>query len=65
MFEVVPEKSLVAPADAIIYQLDEADGSIRKLGSFEGIPSDDNVLNLMLREGNQLFDSLLEIEQQL
>ncbi len=30
-----------------------------------GIPSDRNLLNMLLREGNQLFDSLLEIEEEL
>jgi len=31
----------------------------------EGLPSDENQLNMMLEEGNELFARLLEIEQQL
>ena len=46
-------------------QLDEKNGSITKLEMIEGIPSDKNYLNESLAEGNLLFDSLLEIEQDL
>ena len=48
-----------------MYQLDEADGSIHKLKDIDGIPSDKNYLNKTLAESNMLFDSLLEIEQEL
>jgi hypothetical protein len=40
-------------------------GSIKKLGDFEGIPSDRNFLNDSLAASNRLFDSLLEIEEEL
>ena len=63
--KIVPEKSLISSDAVVVYQLDEADGSIKKLSAPEGIPSDKNYLNKMLAEGNQLFDSLLEIEQEL
>ena len=43
----------------------EKDGSITKLETIDGIPSDKNYLNETLAEGNLLFDSLLEIEQEL
>jgi len=62
---IVPVKSLIAANDAVIYQLDEINGVIRKLLAPEGVPSDANYLNDMLREGNRLFDSLLEIEEEL
>ncbi|MCB9231749.1 MAG: ATP-binding protein [Bacteroidia bacterium] len=62
---IVPLDSTVQSSDVVIYQLDERDGSIRKLEDFEGIPSDRNYLNQQLGEGNQLFDSLLELEQAL
>ncbi len=65
LHEIVPEQSLVFPDDVTIYQLDETDGSIKKLPTYEGIPSDQNYLNASLAEGNHLFDSLLEIEQEL
>lgn len=63
--EIVPITSLVSGDNVVIYQLDERIGSISQLPEYEGIPSDKNFLNMMLREGNQLFDSLLEIEEQL
>jgi predicted ATPase len=62
---VVPVKSIVNPLDIVVYQLNEADGTIQKLPQFEGIPSDKNYLNSSLMEANQLFDSLLEIEEEI
>jgi predicted ATPase len=62
--KVVPLKSLVAATDVAVYQFDDA-GNIQKLPNYEGIPSDDNYLNTSLAEGNQLFGSLIEIEQDL
>lgn len=61
--EIVPMASSVAADDIIIYELDEKDGIIKKLGNFEGIPSDSNFLNKSLGQTNLLFDSLLEIEE--
>ncbi|MEA1922786.1 MAG: AAA family ATPase [Pseudomonadota bacterium] len=62
---IVPLKSTIDPKDVSVYQLDEKNGTISKLRSYEGIPSDQNFLNESLAEGNNLFDSLLEIEQEL
>jgi len=62
--KVVSEKSLVSPNSVAIYELD-AKGMIKRLPDFEGIPSDSNVLNEMLKEGNLIFDALLEIEEAL
>ncbi len=63
--KIVPLKSTISAKDISIYQLDEKSGNIIKLNSYEGIPSDKNFLNESLAEGNNLFDSLLEIEQEL
>ncbi|MCK9450590.1 MAG: ATP-binding protein [Bacteroidales bacterium] len=65
LYALIPEKALVSSNNVIIYQLDEQDGSIKKLDTVDGIPSDENYLNDRLAEGNHLFDSLLEIEQEL
>jgi hypothetical protein len=46
------------------YELTEQ-GEIRELATYKGLPSDENYLNLSLGETNQLFDDLLEIEEQL
>ncbi len=61
----VPLKSTIASSDLSIYQLDEKNGTIEKLNDYQGIPSDNNYLNDSLADGNRLFDSLLEIEQEL
>lgn len=62
---IVPIVSTINPKELVIYELSESDGSIRKLGDFEGIPSDKNFLNQSIRIGNIEFDKLLEIEQEL
>ncbi len=62
--KVVPLKSLIAADDVVVYQLDDA-GNITQLPDYKGIPSDDNYLNASLGEGNDLFDNLLEIEEDL
>ncbi len=62
---VIPLNSTVNTKEVSIYQLDEKDGTIMKLKNYEGIPSDNNYLNNSLKEANELFDKLLEIEQEL
>ncbi|HOY31691.1 MAG TPA: AAA family ATPase [Bacteroidales bacterium] len=61
--EIVPIKSIISPKEIAIYELDESNGTIKKLGNFEGIPLDKNYLNQSLADGNLLFDSLLDIEE--
>lgn len=63
--ELIPIASLVSQNDVVIYELDEKTGTITKLPTYEGIPSDQNFLNGSLAQGNELFDALLEIEQEL
>ena len=63
--KIISEKSLVSSENVVVYQLNEEDGTIKKLPAPEGIPSDRNYLNDNLREGNELFDALLEIEEEL
>lgn len=62
---IVPINSTIKSTDVAIYQLDEKFGTIVKLPNYEGIPSDKNYLNKSLADGNQLFDALLEIEEDL
>ena len=61
IFTVVPEKSLVAAHDVVIYELDERDGSIKAVKWHDGLPSDDNTLNNELGEANLIFSRLMEI----
>lgn len=63
--DVVPVKALLKAKDVAIYQMDEKLGTISKLIDYEGIPSDNNFLNQQIRQGNVLFDQLLEIEEEL
>lgn len=63
LYKIVPEVVLLKTEDVAIYQCDERDGSISKLPSFDGIPSDRNLLNNWLCEGNELFEQLLDLEE--
>lgn len=62
---IVPIDATLNANEINIYQLDEKTGCITDLEEFEGIPSDRNHLNQLLAKGNNQFDSLLEIEQEL
>jgi predicted ATPase len=63
--KIVPLESTIKAEDLVIYQLNEVDGSIRKLKSYKGLPSDENKLNEKLGESNEQFAQLLEIQQSL
>lgn len=65
VYKIVPSKACVKPADVVIYELDEMNGSIKKLEHYDDLPSDENKLNEKLGEGNELFAQLLEIKQQI
>ncbi|WP_294296258.1 ATP-binding protein [uncultured Chryseobacterium sp.] len=56
---------LINPDQISIYEMNEEDGTLRLLPNFEGIPSDDNFLNKGLKKSNEIFDKLLELEEQL
>ena len=59
---IVPPSSTIDPAKLFIYEL--KDGKVMPLNSCEGLPSDDNFLNMQLGQTNELFDQLLEIEEE-
>ena len=61
--KIVPFSSTVNPNELAIYQFDEKRGTIEKLESYNGLPSDENSLNENLGESNELFAQLLEIQQ--
>ena len=56
--EIVP----INANDLAIYQLKEEDGTIKLLGSYEGIPSDENFLNDEIGRTNELFADLLDLQ---
>ncbi len=63
LYRTVPEQSQISIDDTTVYELNELDGSITKLTAEYGVPTDNNFLNAMLKQGNVLFDTLLEIEE--
>jgi predicted ATPase len=63
--KVVPLESCILPDEIAIYELNEIDGSLISLGNYEGIPSDKNYLNIQLGLSNKLYDSLLDIEEEI
>lgn len=60
--KIVPEKSAVGGDKIRIYETHE-DGSIKLLEPYEGLPSDDNLLNNALADGNEDFSKLLDLEE--
>lgn len=62
--EIVPVNSTVNKNEWVVYELNEERGDIKKLSNYEGLPSDDNYLNASLGESNDIFISLLELEEQ-
>jgi predicted ATPase len=60
---IVPVKSTINGEKLAIYELNEKDGSIKKLETQNGLPSDANELNEQLDESNELFAQLLELQQ--
>ena len=63
--QIIPLSAIVNAENLSIYELDEKSGYIKLLETYEGLPSDENRLNIMLDESNELFAQLLEIQQQL
>ena len=59
--EVVPTHAAIADEDVVVYELDEA-GRVKKLPTYDGLPSDENDLNEALGETNARFSDLVEIE---
>lgn len=63
--EIVPLQASINADDLVIYELDETTGTIKKLETYNGLPSDENELNEKLGESNEMFAQLLEIQQSL
>ena len=60
--KIVPISSAISADDLVIYQLNEREGSIELLDSYEGIPSDENFLNNEIGRTNELFADLLDLQ---
>ncbi|WP_455005239.1 AAA family ATPase [Capnocytophaga gingivalis] len=60
--KIVPISSAINADDLVIYQLNEKEGSVELLDSYEGIPSDENFLNDEMGRTNELFADLLDLQ---
>ncbi|WP_273087091.1 AAA family ATPase [Capnocytophaga gingivalis] len=60
--KIIPISALVKSEDLAIYELDEKEGTVKLLGDYNGIPSDENILNLQIDETNNLFADLLDLK---
>ena len=59
--KIVPVNSVIAGEKISIYETKE-DGSIELLKPYENLPSDENLLNAALADGNERFSKLLDLE---
>jgi hypothetical protein len=65
LYAIVQENSQIASDHVQVYELNEINGTISSLPNTYGIPSDKNYLNQFIKKGNEIFDSLLELEEEL
>ena len=61
--EVISLNSTIDKDDVVIYSM--KDGNVEKLTTYNGLPSDENMLNALLANSNDQFDKLLDIEQKI
>lgn len=61
--DIIPAESRLASQDLSIYEITK-DGDVRNLETYDGIPTDSNFLNLALSETNDLYDDLMDIEDE-
>jgi predicted ATPase len=65
LHKIVPLESAISTEDLSVYELDNNNDVIKKLETYDGLPSDENALNNKFDESNELFAKLLEFQQQL
>lgn len=61
--DIVPMYSTVKSNELVIYEMNEKEGTIKKLPDYKGLPSDENYLNSEFEDSNELFTQLQEIEK--
>lgn len=61
--KIIPIKAAVDGEKISVYEMQE-DGSITKLRNYDNLPSDENVLNKAMAQGNESFADLLDLEQE-
>lgn len=63
VLDIVPLNSFLSSNNLVIYELDEYMGVINLLEDYNGIPSDENRLNIELGEFNDLYAKLLNLQR--
>lgn len=63
LHSIVPASSMLKSEDLAIYELTGGKASL--LADYDGLPSDANFLNQQMLETNEMFDELLDIEEQI
>ncbi|MGL4853220.1 MAG: ATP-binding protein [Phocaeicola sp.] len=61
--EIIPQGAMIEGEQLAIYELNDQEGTIEKLKTYRGLPSDENKLNDGLEEANERFSRLLELEE--
>ena len=60
---IVPQTAFIAGDDVNVYEIQD-NGQIRELSKHSGMPSDENLLNIALENCNELYNELLDIEEE-
>ena len=61
--KIVPVNSTVDGEKLVVYET-QRNGSIKKLDTYDNLPSDENLLNMAMAQGNELFADLIDLEQE-
>ena len=59
----IPATAMVTPGDVVFYEVTE-DGRISILPTYNGMPDDENLLNIALGDVGDLYEQLVDIEEQ-
>ena len=62
--KIVPKDSVLYANEVCVYEITD-NGSITQLDMYDGMPSDENMLNFHLNECNDMFGQLLELEEEI
>lgn len=60
---IVPQTAFIAGDDVSVYEIQDK-GQIRELSKHSGMPSDENLLNIALEDCNDMYNELLDIEEE-
>ena len=61
--KIISAKSIIDGKEISIYET-QPDGTIHRLEPYDDLPSDENLLNKTMAQGNELFSDLIDLEQE-